>query len=841
MGNRLIKSALALTLFVFVSESCTLSVTTGDDAGPGPGTGAPEFPTVTLEPGSPMAMVELEVPDEANFVLRATLPVPPGVWPSADGQVPAAVVDYDGTVVPAQVETVSRYAQDELGADVIEVLARVRRDPAVAHGTRVTYEVQYAPHAPAASPGTAGIEDLAAGATPIPADLTSLLGNPANLRIISTDVFGHKYETRPLAGANAKLYRYGEVVSQLRTFDVMMPVSPAAGTTGTLPHFFGVHSYMSVSANESVLLLDVRFDNGADGNDTATDTDDPLSKVYFEDLEIQVPNGWVVLQDAVDPFVGNLYSGGGGKRLPIVKPIGDGTMHVMPSQGQFHRRLAIAPAALANRAQSMLDLSGLAFVKKATDSGTGAELLSWNYPGLARYFPQAHDLPTFEHIGLESLRTTLSAEFQNLRSDLVNGTHGADYPVLAGNLGWAHPFGIGYGGMTGGAEINLYQGVRTAAARSADGYHHLMDNHRMAADRMPVTLYHADGQPSRVANWLEQGTDYTYVPFFYFNGKDNGGSDPFGYNVAPTFQVEYVEANNLQPSYEAELLGYQAHDTQHLIRFTHTPKALAWLGNDAISKDDILMSAENFHFEYHEHFNSFYKHVQSTGLMQDVNDVAANPGKGFVIGRGQGWGIDANNAAMALSKDDAWRAETRDWMAIITETFSAGQADCSGIIQSQVISHLFDSKYKARQSIEGAILENAIRGMQKRAFEGVDATRTAMLEDILHDSYYGMIAPMAWDPGNSAPFSHLAVAPLAAGAVPYCTPGDVPADGVDQYLDAFQIWSSLAYAYEMTLNPVFLTYAEKMTGGPLRITLEADGTGNIGNKAALLALAQEIE
>lgn len=835
------KSALALTLFVLGGASCTLSVTTGAGGPEGPGDGAPEFPEVTLEAGSPMAMVELEVPDEANFVLRATVPVPPGVWPSADGQVPAAVVDYDGSVVPAQVETVSRYAQDELGADVIEVLARVRRDPAVAPGTRVTYEVQYSPHAPAASPGTPGVEDLAAGATPIPSDLASLLGNPANLRVIGTDVFGHEYETRPLEGAHAKLYRYGEVRSQLRTYDVMMPNPPVAGSTGTLPHFFGVHSYLSVSANESVLLMDVRFNNGADGNDTTTDTDDPLAKVYFEDVEIQVPNGWVVLQDGVDPYVGTQYSGGGGKRFPIVKPIGDGTMHVMPSQGQFHRRLAIAPAALASRAQSMLDLSGLAFVKQATDASTGAELLSWNYAGLARYFPQAHELPTFDHVGLESLRSTLSSEYQSLRGHIVNGTNEGAYPILSSNLGWAHPYGVGYGGMTGGSEINLYQGVRTAAARSADGYHRLMDNHRMAADRMPVTLYHADGQPSQVADWLVQEATYSYVPFFYFNGKDNGGSDPFGYGDAPTFQVEYVEANNLQPSYEAQLLGYQAHDTQHLVRFTRTPKALAWLGNDALSKDDILMEAENFHFEYHEHYNSFYKHVQSTGLLQDVNDVAANPGKGFVIGRGQGWGIDANNAAMAFSMDDAWRAETRDWMALITDTISAGQADCSGIIQSQVISHLFNSQYKARQSIEGAILENAIRGMQKRAFEGVDPTRTAMIEDILHDSYYGMISAMAWDPGNSAPYSHLAVAPLAAGAVPFCTPGDVPPDGIDQYLDAFQIWSSLAYAYEMTNNPVFLTYSEKMSGGPLRITLEAAGTENIGNRAALLALAQEIE
>ena len=835
MGIRLERLAFGLVLLALGGTGCTLSISTGDGF---VSDGAPEYPEVALEPGAALAMIELEVPPALNFVVRATIPVPPGVWPSASGQVPAAVVDYDGTVVPAQVETVSRYADDAAGADVIEVLARVRRDPAVAPGTRVTYEVQYSPHSPEASPGSPGSEDLYSGATPIPSDLQGLLSNPANLRVISTDVFGHEYEMRPLAAPNNRLLRYGAVMSQLRSYDVMQAVAPVAGTTGSLPHFFGVHAYMGVQANESVLLFDVRFNNGADGNDTTTVLDDPLSKVYFEDIEIQVPSGWVVLQDGVDPMFGSSYSAGGGKRFPLVRPNGDGTMHVMLSQGQFHRRLAIAPAAKATLAQEMLDLTGLAFVKKATD-GTN-ELLSWNYPGLARYFPQAHELPTLDHMGLDTLRSTLRTEYQDLRGYLVNGTGTGAYPLLFGNLGWAHPYGVAYGGMTGGAEINLYQGVRTAAARSAEGYHHLMDNHRMAVDRMPVTLYHEDGQPSRVANWVEQGTDYTYLPFYYFNGKDNGGSDPFGYGEAPTFQVDYVTAGNLKPAYEADLLGYQAHDTQHLVRFTRTPKALAWLGNDALSKDDLLMAAENFHFEYHEHYNSFYKHIQGTGLLADMQFVAATPGKGFEIGRGQGWGIDAANASMALSTDNGWRAETRAWLALVTETINAGQADCSGIIQSQVISHLFGSMYKARQSIEQAILENALRGMRKRAFEGVDPAHSAMIDDVLHDSYYGMIAPMAWNPSNAAPYSHLAVAPLELGAVPFCSPGDVPVDGIDGYLDGFQIWSSLAYAYELTSNPVFLTMAEKMTGGDLLNVLEAQGDENLGNRAALLALAQEL-
>jgi hypothetical protein len=106
-------------------------------------------------------------------------------------------------VVKAQVETVSLYAVDADGADVVEILARVRRDPAVTAGTRVRYSVSFAPHADNAAPGAAGVEDLSAGATDVPPNVSSFLANPANIVISATDVFGNDYTTRPLDGDNA--------------------------------------------------------------------------------------------------------------------------------------------------------------------------------------------------------------------------------------------------------------------------------------------------------------------------------------------------------------------------------------------------------------------------------------------------------------------------------------------------------------------------------------------------------------------------------------------------------------------------------------------------------------
>jgi len=221
--------------------------------------------------------------------------------------------------------------------------------------------------------------------------------------------------------------------------------------------------------------------------------------------------------------------------------------------------------------------------------------------------------------------------------------------------------------------------------------------------------------------------------------------------------------------------------------------------------------------------------------------VIALPGKGFDIGRGEGWGMDVTTAAYSTSLNDTYRAETREWLEIVVETINDGQADCSGIIESKT-SKWLDSNYRVRSSIEMSILEAGLRAMRERIFQGVSSAHTAMLNDILHDSYYGMISSLSWEPGQNGPWSHLATGPLDhAGTAPFCTGADLPSDGQDGYTENYQCWSSLAYGYEMTGNPLFLDYARMMADpGSLTVSLEADGDANLPNRAALLALVQEI-
>ena len=94
-------------------------------------------------PGAPVvARLQTENPDMATFMIRGTFPVPRGTYPRGDQMVPFTVLDWDGSPVWTQVETVTRYPDAADGASVVEVMARVRPHPGVAVGSQVTYDVQ---------------------------------------------------------------------------------------------------------------------------------------------------------------------------------------------------------------------------------------------------------------------------------------------------------------------------------------------------------------------------------------------------------------------------------------------------------------------------------------------------------------------------------------------------------------------------------------------------------------------------------------------------------------------------------------------------------------------------
>jgi hypothetical protein len=407
-------------------------------------------------------------------------------------------------------------------------------------------------------------------------------------------------------------------------------------------------------------------------------------------------------------------------------------------------------------------------------------------------------------------------------------------------LGWAHPYGVQYGGMTGGAEVHIFDGVKTAWARDLAGYQKFRMLHRMHSDRMPNALFNLDGSPTSAEDWVLDGFDGQYVPFSHFITPSLDEEDAFGVYAADQTHVNYVGANNLKPSYEAQLLGYGAHDYQHFIRYTRSAKVLSWLANDSLAQDDLRMQAENFKLSYHPYNNGTYGYEQTTGMAYDLTHVEEHFASGFPIGRGEGWGLDCSSAAYAAA-DRTWRAERRPWFDTFAQMVFDGQGGCNGFLQANIAPKMLDGKYRARQAIEHVILDNGILGMLKTVYQDEDPAMEAMLEDVLHDSFYALISNMSWGPSETKPWQYTAIGPLDLSKPLWCSLSQMPGDGYTPgAYDNFQNWSDLAYAKELTGDAEFYDRAAMMMGGTSDLlgALEADGLNNVENRAALLALLQ---
>ncbi len=836
-------------------SGCTLGGELGDGSGNGGDDGGGFEPCQTCEgddggdsappvaDGTTVAFLETNLTALEEFVLSGTIPIPPDTFPRPDGMNAFTVLDYDGTPVATQTEIVSRYANEQDGADVVEILARVHKNPALAPGTQARYEVLQQPWPDVLAPGNIGLEDLTA-TEQVPSTVQGLLLDATGLEIRTWDCFGNLYTCRPFDGTGTyRLMRHGRVRSELRIYQTMAPQPVVGGSQGTLPHAFGVHAYVSTWKGEDFIELDLRFNNGHCGRDTSSTLDNPLGKFYFEKIEVSVPQYFVIEEDYEDPFFGEPVLAGGRWNYPLVEPMPNDKMHLLRWQGQFERRLMITsfPASVAARA--LLEGAGRAFCVRGEVGGN--ELWSWWNRGTARYFPQRFQLPSLDHVGLQSIRGQLAGDHNWIRGHLLAGTADGIYPIEHPQFGWAHPYGVSYGGMTGGSEIFCWDGIQVAAAASVPGYRLFVAQHRMHTDRQPAAFYERDGEPTSVERWLVDGPGTNdYVPFFHFLTPFLTGSypDPFGYHQAPQFQINYVTQNGLNPGYEGMHLEFDPHDFQHYIRYTRSAKVLTWLGNDSLAKDDLRMQAENFHLSYHPYYNDAGGGIMGSGLRAHQQLVAGRPGVGCPFGRGEAWGMDCAVAAYATS-DPAWRANKRPWFEDIAEMLLVGQGACNGFIQSFVSDKAVGGLFRARQLIEQSITENALQGLRETVFKGADQAHTDMVREILVDSLYAFIGEMSWFPDQNGPWRYTGIGPLNPTLPVWCSrsqmpPGSWTAGDIETYQD----WSSFAYGYELTGDEVFLDYAllQLAPSTDLLQRLKNEGVNNIENRAPLLALLQHL-
>ncbi|MCA9691349.1 MAG: hypothetical protein R3A51_13030 [Nannocystaceae bacterium] len=810
-------------------------------------------PDCTGEPGEHVASVELGAPVASEFVLRATIPLPPGVFPRADGKDALGVEDHDGAIVPAQVELVSRSPGGD--GDVVELIARVAYDPAsVNPGDRITYRVFELAHVQPSPPVDVDPPALlSAGPVDVPDAVAALTSAPGSIVLRSRDAFGHVYR-RDLLQGSAKLMRHGSAAVEVRTHGALVPEdgAPQGAPDGALPHLMGAHAYASAWQGEAALRLDLRIHNAMSGHDKGDPEDDAAATIYYDALELVLPAGWTAVPSLDDPALGAPYSEGESTVIPIVAPQQDDTLHSLPPQWHFTRRLALVRAGDEAHGQELVHEAGLAYARAGQSETADLELYSWFNPETGHYFPQRHYMPLLDHLGgQQAIRDGLTADLANYAALVASGADtNANYPLVVGNQGPFHCWGVFYGGMTGGTEINPYDGELALASASNEGYRFMQLQHRMRSCRQHNRLYNLDGEHTAVEDWIVNGPQGDYVPIRIFNNLDLdwcGECDPFGFLQAPTYQADYALQQGLAPPYEATLVQYSVEDTQHLIRLLRTQLTLVWLGNDALARDDLMATAELTHLHLHDYPAFFYNGEPKTNGSSLLDIRPTTPGQGVFWGRGEWWQQFSMTGAYAIA-DDAWRAKKRGWFNyVVDELLLRGVIPCTGYIGVAVNKNT-DYNYRSRRGNEAAFGDHVMLATLRSVYAGVDPDREAKLRDLIEQSTYASILEgYSWDDMQAAPYIEMPTAPAGDPSDLYCAFAELPVDAQGYATGSgpnrIELMMPLIYGYELTGDAVFLQRAEDIMSywsnqSGLQAQIEDEGENLLNYRLPLLACLQ---
>ncbi|MFT4647552.1 MAG: hypothetical protein ACI9X4_000765 [Glaciecola sp.] len=820
------RTGIAPSLLCGLLAACSGGGTS--DLGPDPGTSFSATDDGVVTDSEVVAILKMQAPATEDFILSATLPVPRGTFTEGALTVPISVAGVGDIAVPTQIEIVSRYPDGSDGADVIHILAHVRRPEGASPGDSIEYKVGLNPH----SKYELELEP----------DPELLLQAPGAIKLMAKDPMGHTYTADLLTGLRdgserAEVQLDGVCARRIKTHEVLMPSEPVTGALGTLPHMMGVHSYLTVFRGMNHAQLDLHIHNGMDGRDSSVASDDLLDDLYFKDLKLRLPSGWHVAFAFDSPGQGTVNQTGGYTTTDLVEAQSGGKMHLMPKMSHFVRRLVLYRTGWATQARELARSQNVAFCQPGM-APIGLPQWSWWNAETARYYPQNHRLPELDYMGLNNVNGRLSGDLNRFETQLAAGVSG-NYPYESPRLGWAHPWSVAYGGMPGGDEINTYDGLKTAWAASRDGLR--LSQLRMGGmvDRQPQVLINASGEPTQYQDLVVRPENrQPYIPLWFYNVPTPGDLF-FNFDEAPSFQEDYVASQGMEPSYTAELRNYKPNDYQHFIRYTHDMKTLAWLSNDALSKDLLEMAAENYRLSYHEYANSNYDHLQVTGLKNALLTVATNPGIGVPMGRGESWGIDAALSAYAFG-DTALRERYMPWFDMISTVLEDGQSTCTGNLMSYRIWNHFSGQYRVRQAMENAFLENVLLSMASTVYSGVDDAKVETLERILVDSVRCSMTGRFWNETEAAPYFNNAVGPADVNGGNFCW--DAPSGTSSPYVNRTEYYSSLAYAYELSGDSFFLFRASQILGGGDALSRLQEGQGaNLVNTAGLVALLQDLE
>jgi hypothetical protein len=317
------------------------------------------------------------------FPARATLPLPPGYTYERD-KCPFTLYDPPTNLLGAsfspmstQWEAVSYYPNGDVA--VVEVIGRAYRgDGRFVNGTPELFTLALI------SPAVIGSPD-------VHFQIDNLLASPGSVYVATFDVHGNEYRA-DIVPSPALLTEI-KLGPAWRTTHYHAPLRPVAPNGTTRGHMGGMHVYLSTTPNVVAAGLDLVWHNGMVGSPSSP-SEEVEWDMFYEKLQLVLPNtpiDWSIGTTRPETFLSAKDTVGSTNVYDLIRPMADGTIHVMGNTRARDFRLSIYQDGLAGQGNLFTEYRGWGTVVASDFAGRRG--WSWYNGDCAGYGTSRQRLP----------------------------------------------------------------------------------------------------------------------------------------------------------------------------------------------------------------------------------------------------------------------------------------------------------------------------------------------------------------------------------------------------------------------------------------------------------------
>lgn len=548
-----------------------------------------------------------------------------------------------------------------------------------------------------------------------------------------------------------------------------------------------------------------------------------MKDLYFKRFEVKVQGAWDSKLTWETPVNQTAQRYSGFTIVPLMPTRSDGKMHLLNERRQapFEFTLHSLSAPSVAQAQLVSGYHNLAFAIEGQSSNNPTiKLYSPHNLGTAQVgMAPGSPWPTLNHLGLTNVKQSLDAGFHTTYDYFKTGkcplfsktytdssqTHGVaacgykvterlcNYPYLASDnvanrwVNWIPdpanpsqcipdpnappasavattapfplPWGVKYGGMTGGSEINLGgRGFDVWAARSRKGMLNIFLHSIARGISRNEKLQMLDGEPLSPLDAIRTASQGQYVPVRAFGGYDPtycGVCDSlFGFNSAPMQHINYVLANNLQPDYNPGTWADE--DEQHFVRMTAPMIAVVQLMFHPMIVDAMISAGNYAYFanpNLPSYFNSSGQAVYFSGALANTRPAQAGVGN-YSVGRAFAHTQIARVMTYALS-NSAYRSFMLPYHQFVAREAMFRSQMYNGLINKSGLTSKNSPLGACETSVtrENSFIQVANAATLKRVLLGVSNEHALELQaTIIAMTASRLLSPMVVRPGNSGAY-----------------------------------------------------------------------------------------